>query len=178
MRKVLFLFTAVVVFSAFAYGQKETTSFAGTWKLDVDSSELGERSRLESMTMTVTQTETELSYDRKAERKEREGMGGGGRGMGRGGGMGGDQSQTFDLTGKETIAPGTRGGSSKLKAAMDGAILKLVLNREFNGPMGSMSIKTVEKWSLSEDGKTLTIKSETATPRGDRNTTMVFTKSE
>ncbi|MDH3493956.1 MAG: hypothetical protein OEM82_10430 [Acidobacteriota bacterium] len=181
MKKFMSLFVSMLVFSAFAYGQKEVTNFAGIWNLEVEKSELGERSRIESMKMTVTQTDKELAFERKAEIEERsdgDGFGGGRRGMARGPGAMGGQAASYDLTGKETIAPGGRGGSAKLKAEMHGATVKLIQKREFEGPMGSVSIKSVETWSLSEDGKTLTVSSETETPRGIRNSKMVFTRAE
>ena len=85
---------------------------------------------------------------------------------------------TFDLTGKETSAPGQgrRGGISKLSASSKEGMLNLSIVREFEGPMGSISIKTTETWSLSEDGNTLTVSSESETPRGVRNAKMVFTR--
>ena len=180
MRKFTFIFTAMLVFAAVVYGQKETTNFAGTWNLDVEKSELGGRSRIKSMTMTVTHSENELSYERKVEREEpSDGGMGGGRGMGRGRRGGGNPAATFDLTGKETSAPsGGAGGDSKLKAEIDGSTLKLVQDRNFNSPRGEISIITTEKWSLSEDGNTLTVTSETETPRGTRSSTMVFSKAD
>ena len=63
MKKFMSLFVSMLVFSAFAYGQKEVTNFAGIWNLEVEKSELGERSRIESMKMTVTQTDKELAFE-------------------------------------------------------------------------------------------------------------------
>ena len=63
----------------------------------------------------------------------------------------------------------------KAKVEKDGG-LKLTQDRSFEGPMGAMTIKTVENWKLSEDGKTLTVSSNTETPRGTRSQKMVFTK--
>ncbi len=166
-----------------AAAQDKTPNFGGDWKLDTAKSDLGERTRIVSMTMKVTQTEAELIFERTVKREERDGagMGGGmGRGMGRGmgGGMGGGGKQTFDLSGKETSATGEMGGSAKLKAKTEKeGRLKLITMRSFETQMGSMLVKTVESWQLSEDGKTLTITSDTETPRGNRSAKMVFVKS-
>ena len=117
MNKMVNLLALIVLLVGVAAAQKDNPAFAGTWNLDVDKSELGRRP-IKSMTMTVTQSETELSYQRKAEIDEdaASGFGGNRRGM-RGGG--GERIMTFDLTGKETSAPGQgrRGGLSKLSAS-------------------------------------------------------------
>ncbi len=158
-----------------AAAQDKTPNFGGDWKLDTAKSDLGERTRIVSMTMKVTQTEAELIFERTVKREERDGAGMGG-GMGRG--MGGGGKQTFDLSGKETSATGEMGGSAKLKAKTEKeGRLKLITMRSFETQMGSMLVKTVESWQLSEDGKTLTINSDTETPRGNRSAKMVFVKS-
>lgn len=182
MRKSFILMTAVftLVFSVAASAQS-ATNFAGDWTLDKDKSELGERSRVKSMTMKVTQSDNELTYERKVEREAREG-GGGGRGMGRGrrGGGGNVGAIAFSLDGEETTveAKGRRGGEVKLQSKThEGGKLELWITRSFEGRNGSMTIKTIETWELSEDGKTLTVNSETETPRGKRESKMVFTKS-
>lgn len=183
----------VLLFALTISAQDEETNFSGNWLLDVSKSDLGERSRVESMTMNVRQTETDFSVERKTKMKEMEnngeGRGGGmGNGVGRGGGMGmrggfgfsGDANLTYDLSGKETtstIGEGDFTGNLTLKAKSekDGK-MKFIQMRNFETPMGSMSIKTVETWELSNDEKTLNIRSETETPRGNRNTKMVFTR--
>ena len=183
MKKSFILAAAICLFAmTFAVSAQENATFAGDWTLDKERSELGERSRVKSMTMKVTQSDNELTHERKVEREAREG-GGGGRGMGRGGRRGGGGNVgaiAFSLDGKETKveAPGRRGGEVKLQAKMlEGGKLELLQTRAFEGPNGAVSIKTVETWELSDDGKTLTVASETETQRGKRESKMVFTKS-
>jgi len=168
-----FALLLVAAFSVFS--QEKAKDYSGTWKLDLAKSEMGERSRVESMDMTVTQSDNDLSYERNAKLSEAQGGGMGGRGgMG---GPGGGGKMTYDLSGKETKVSGAMGGEVGLKAKVekDGG-LKLTQNRSFEGPMGAMTIKTVETWSLSDDGNTLTVSSTTETPRGTRNQKMVFTR--
>lgn len=184
MKKTFFLaaFICLLAFSAFA--QSKTTDFSGTWELDAAKSKLDERMRVESMTMTVTQTAKDLTVSTQTKRAPRpEGAMGGGQGGqmgGRRGGMmgGGDMTSTYTLDGKETTAPsaGQMGGVSTLKAEMSGANLKLTTNRSFESPMGEVKIKTEESWSLSPDGKTLTVKREQSTPRGNMSSELVFVK--
>lgn len=166
---------ALLLVAAFTvFSQEKAKDYSGTWKLDLAKSEMGERSRVESMDMTVTQSGNELGVERKAKLSEAPGGGmGGRRGMG---GPGGGK-MTYDLSGKDTKVSGAMGGEIGLQAKVekDGG-LKLTQNRSFEGPMGSMTIKTVETWSISDDGKTLTVSSTTETPRGTRNQKMVFSR--
>jgi hypothetical protein len=100
--------------------------------------------------------------------------------MGRGGGFGnGDNKVEYALDGKETIVE-IDGPNGKLpikyKATIDGAKLNLSSSRTFNGPMGEVTATTKESWSLSADGKTLTVERENTTPRGTNSSTLVFVK--
>jgi len=176
MRKILFLLTVLCLSSVAAFGQK--ANYAGTWTLDASKSKLDERMRIESMTLTVAQTETELKVTTATKRAAppadapRPPGGGGG---GRGGFGGGDATTVYDLTGKETKAEvqGPMGATPQtFKAKSEGG--KLHLSRTVTTQMGDMTTK--ETWSLSEDGKTLTIEREQNTPRGTNTSTMVFAK--
>lgn len=165
-----------MLLSAAAISAQDKTNYAGTWTLDVSKSKLSERSPIESMTMTVAQTDTDVSVETKTVRGARpEGGGGMGRGGGMGGGMmgGGDGTMTYTLDGKESSA-----GEAKIKAKFekDGK-MKLIQTRSFDTPMGAMSIKTVETWSLLDEGKTLKVNRDTETPRGTQSTELVFTKN-
>ncbi len=73
----------------------------------------------------------------------------------------------YKLDGTETVNK-TQRGESKSIAKFDGA--KLVIKTVSEGPNGAM--ETTATWSLSADGKELTIVS--TTQRGDM--TMVYTK--
>ena len=164
--------------------QDKMTDFSGEWKLDVKKSELGERSRIESMTMKVTQSDTELAVERKAKRKGNDqsiggALGGGNRGRGRQRMRGGLPSTKYDLSGKETIvemADGIMTGETKFKAKFDSGKLMLIQNRTLNTPRGKRENKTVETWEMSKDGNTLTVSSERQTRRGTIKSKMMFTK--
>jgi hypothetical protein len=100
--------------------------------------------------------------------------------MGRGGGFGGgDSAMTYSLNGKETtVQQDSPMGQVPvtLKAKIDGGKLNLSSSRTFNGPNGEVSISTKETWSLSDDGKTLTVEREQTSPRGTNSSTLVFAK--
>ncbi|MCD9185861.1 MAG: hypothetical protein LUM44_05480 [Pyrinomonadaceae bacterium] len=190
MKKTFFLAAFICLLAISAFAQNKATDFSGTWELDVAKSKLDERMRVESMSMTVTQTGKDLTVATQIKRAPRPegGMGGGrpegappvGGGMGgRRGMMGGDMTTTYSLDGKETTAPspgGQTGGVATLKAEMKGTNLKLMSTRSFEGPMGEVNIKNEENWTLSADGKILTVKREQSTPRGNMSSELVFVK--
>jgi hypothetical protein len=181
MKRLLFLTAAVCLFSVAAMAQAKKTDYSGTWTLDVSKSKLDERARIESMSMTVVQTDKDIKVESKTVRAARPegapGGAGGGGGMGRGGG--GDTTFTYTLDGKETkIEQESPMGKIPvtLKAKADGGKLNLSSSRTMTTPNGEMTSTTKEDWSLSEDGKTLTIVREQASPRGTNSSTMVFSK--
>jgi hypothetical protein len=162
------------------------TDFSGKWTLDVGKSKLDERMRIESMTLNVTQTEKELKTESTIKRTPPPANAnmtpGGGRG-GIGGGLAGTgpETRTYSLDGKETTEDNTAGGipsSAQLKAELkkDGT-LNLSVTRKFNTPMGAAEAVTKEAWSLSADGKTLTISRDQTTPRGSFSATLVLNKN-
>lgn len=194
MKKTIFLTAFICLLAISAFAQDKKADFSGSWTLDVSKSKLDERARVESMTMTVTQTDKDIKVETATKRLpppegatqggngSGQGNGtGGGMGMGRGRGFGGgDGTTTYTLDGKESSAEveGPMGKMPvKLKAALekDGK-LKLSSTRTFNTQMGEISTTTKESWTLSEDGKTLTVKRDMETPRGTNSSEMVFTK--
>jgi hypothetical protein len=186
VRIVLMTILTLVLAVAAVSAQDRTAGFAGSWTLDASKSKLDERMRIESMTLSVTQTDKELKVETKTKRAPRpEGETGGGQGrgggMGRGGFGGGDGTTVYSLDGKETkVEQETPAGKIPVlyKANLEkGSKLTLSSSRTISGQMGEMTITTKETWSLSEDGKTLTVKRETETPRGTQSSEMVFTKN-
>ena len=185
MKKTIFLAAFVCLLAISAFAQDKKADFSGSWTLDVSKSKLDERARIESMTMTVTQTDKDIKVETATKRLPppegmSNGQGGGGGGMRRGGGMGGDGTTVYTLDGKETsIEVESQMGKMpvKLKADLekDGK-LKLSSSRTFNTPNGEMTATTKEAWMLSEDGKTLTVKRDSESPRGTNSSEMVFTK--
>ena len=189
MKKTIFVAAFVCLTALAALAQDKKADFSGSWTLDASKSKLDERARIESMTMTVAQTDKDIKVETATKRAPMpEGGGGGGqgngqgggRGMGRGGFGGGDGTTTYTLDGKEsaTEIEGRMGKIPvKLKAELDGGKLKLTRSSTINTPNGEFTTSTKETWSLSDDGKTLTVKREMETPRGTNSSEMVFTKN-
>ncbi len=177
MKKILILsiFICLSAISAFAQEIVNTKDFSGDWELDVSKSKLDERSRVESMTMKIVQTNDEIKIETVTKRAEGNGDGRGGRMMG----GGGNSNLTYLLNGKESkITQDSPMGAVPvtLKAKLDGDKLKLNQMRTINTQMGEVSITTKETWTLSDGGKTLTVKRETESPRGTNSSEMVFMK--
>lgn len=181
-KKVVFMAIFSISLAVMAISaQEKTTNFSGNWELDKAKSKLDERARIESMTINVTQSDKELKVATTTKRgAPPEGANRGGNGGGRqGGGFGGDGTQTYSLDGKETksqVGGGQFAGEAILKAKWEKTNLKLTSSRNFETPNGAVSISTKEIWSLSEDGKTLTVKRDMETPRGTNSSELVFTK--
>ncbi len=167
------------------------TSFAGTWALDKAKSQglppqMAEN--IKSYTLTVTQDAQQLTTDTKIERNENAegggapgmggGPGGGGPGRGGRGGMMGPQHVAYKLDGSEaTLDTGGRGSATAKAEWQDGGkTLKLTTKRTFNMQGNDVTMTSTEVWSLAGDGKTLTIKRTSESPRGTQESTLVFNK--
>ena len=183
IRTVALLSVLAVVFGvSAAYAQP---NFSGTWVLDQTQSHFnpaigadGQPGRgphgprgdgapqgdhpKPQVTLTVEQNDTTLKATRTITRAGRE------RAM----------TETYSTDGKEATRTGRRGGTSVTRAAFDGD--RLVVNsthamKNKQGDQVQMSRESV--WSLSPDGKTLTIQTTMQSPRGERTMTSVYQKS-
>jgi lipoprotein-anchoring transpeptidase ErfK/SrfK len=85
-------------------------------------------------------------------------------------------TSTVDLSGKENSAVGPRGGSQVAKATWEGDKLVMVTSRTRKKPGTEVKIENKQIWSLSKDGKTLTIETVRKGPRGAKSKTLVYTK--
>ncbi len=151
MKKIALLVVVMALAVAgLSFGQAKP-NFSGTWALDTaKSDQMGGRQGGGGgapAPMTVKQTATELTQE-----------------MTRGGNT---MTTVYKLDGTESINK-TQRGESKSIAKFDGA--KLVIKTVAEGPNGSM--EATATWSLSEDGKELTI--VRSTQRGDMK--QVYTK--
>src|SRR5215510_12830417 len=97
---------------------------------------------------------------------------------------------TYTLDGNETVIqmearegdadqPGQLGGNLVAKASWknSGKILELQYTRQLKTPDGNeRSVTSKDRWELSNDGKTLTIKRAVETPRGTHEVKLLFIK--
>lgn len=178
------VFVLVFCMSAFAVQAQKAADFSGKWNLDKAQSKMDERmtASIESMTMTVTQSATDLTVANATKRVAPPAgapAGGPGGGGGRGMGGGGDTTTKYTLDGKETAVEteGQMGKSvAKYKAVVEGSKATLSTSRTTATQQGEMTSTTKDVWTLSADGKMLTVNREQVSPRGTTSSTMVFTK--
>jgi hypothetical protein len=156
-------------------------SFAGTWSLDKAKSQGLSQGMMsaESVTWTITQDDKQISIDSKLVAGQPAAgatppPAGPGGGRGGGGPMG---PRTFTLDGKEVTAE-AQGGSNTTKAtwSSDGKTLELSSVRTGSRDGQEFKFTTVEKLTLSADGKALTVARHSESPRGPQDSTMVFNK--
>ena len=172
MKRIFFLAAMLCLSTVAAFSQAKPADFSGAWMLDIPKSQINERMRIEAMTMTVAQTDKELKVTTEIKRQAppadaAAATPGAGRGPG-GRGPGGDGTIAYSLDGKETVVE-MEGPNGKMPVKYIGKIeagkANLSSTRSLTGPMGDITITNKEVWSLSEDGKTLTVVREQSSPR-------------
>lgn len=184
MKKLSLALFAISLMAMAALSQGKA-NYSGTWNLDKEKSTLSGPMRVDGMTLTVTQSPKDIKVDSVTKRLPPPNMpeaANPGRGPGRGfGGFGmGDGSTTYSLDGRE-LKVEMDGPNGKMPVIYKGTqeangSLKLSSSRTFNGPMGEVTLVTKESWTLSADGRTLTIDRENTTPRGNQTSKLVFVK--
>jgi hypothetical protein len=129
--------------------------FTGGWKLDVAKSDFGPMPAPQSMVQKITHQEPNLKVvsTQVSERGEF------------------TSERNYTTDGKECVNK-MRNSEVKSTLKWDGDTLVIDSKLEFQGN----PISTSERWSLSGDGKVLTIKSHFSSSQGEGDTTRVFNK--
>jgi hypothetical protein len=168
--------TAVLSLAAFA-ATGDNPNFSGTWNLDKAKSQgLDPRMQgADSVQCVITQDDKNISIEWKVTGGQPPAGGGPGGGAGGGGGRGPAGPQTYTLDGKEATAE-AMGGTNTTKATWSGKTLELSSVRagSFNG--NDFKFTSVDKLTLSDDGKTLTVNRHRESQRGTTDSTLVFNK--
>lgn len=129
--------------------------FTGEWKLDVAKSDFGPMPAPQSMVQKITHQEPNLKVvqTQVSERGEF------------------TSERNYTTDGKECVNK-MRNTEVKSTLKWDGDTLVIDSKLEFQGN----PISTSERWSLSGDGKVLTIKSHFSSSQGEGDTTRIFNK--
>lgn len=131
------------------------SNFTGEWKLNVSKSDFGPMPAPTSMTQTITHEDPKLKVHRK---------------------QSGDQGEREDepdyLTDGTETTNEIRGNPLRSVAKWDGDTLVIETKGSFNGNEFSVT----DRWSLSEDGKALTIKRHFSSSMGEGDTTVFLDK--
>jgi hypothetical protein len=131
-------------------------NFTGDWKLIVDKSDFGPMPPPASATAKVAHAEPEVKMTVKQ--------------VGDQGEM--EYSSTYSTDGKETS--NTFGPmETKSTAAWEGEVLVVNTKLDVNGS----EVKLIQKWTLSEDGKTLRQATHVVSPQGEFDMVSVYEKA-
>lgn len=145
--------------SPLAWAQDTKPNFTGKWSLDVAKSDFGPMPPPESIVHVIEHAEPniKITTTQKSEAGET------------------SNSRTFTTDGKETTSKVTMGGTPqdvKTTGKWDGQTLAMVATFDAQGA----TIQLNDTWTLSEDGKVLTITRMAKTPQGDFTAKTVYNK--
>ena len=139
------------------------SNFSGAWKLNESKSDLGQFSQFAVRTIKADQKDQAITVTRTAPSFNGDDM---------------TTSETLTYDGKETETTIFENSKRKSTAKWsdDGQTLTInyVLLLEFNGQ--SLEIKGTEAWTLSPDGKSLTVQTNSSSPQGDISAKAVYDK--
>ena len=177
-KRTIGLVAAVLVLAVTALTAQAQPQFAGTWTLDPSQSQLpahGDRHGAKApdgaqtqtqppmVTLVVEQNGANFKVTRSMARDDRERS----------------YSQSFVADGTARTEPGRRGGTTVTKATLGGDRLVTTSSTTMPAREGG-DAKTFSRestWTLSPDGRTLTIHTVMHTPHGDKTMTTVYLKS-
>lgn len=156
---------SLLVVAAVTVGAAAKANFSGTWVMDAAKSE-GMPPGLEQ-TLTVKHEGDKITTDVKIKSPQ------------------GDRaiSDSYTLDGKEVdftnnMLRGMTGkGKRTTKWAANGNGIEINETTDIQAPDGqNVTLKAVRKWTLSADGKTLTIEQTLDTPQGSQQSKRIFNK--
>jgi hypothetical protein len=150
-----FLAFVAILMLAVALPALAKPNFSGEWKLNISKSDFGPMPAPTSRVDTITHEDPKLKVATK-QSSER-----------------GDFTSELNFTtdGKECVND-LRGNPMKSTLKWDGDTLIL----EGKGKFGENEFTMQGKWTLSEDGKTLTVKQHFASTMGEADSKLVFEK--
>jgi hypothetical protein len=157
---VLFAFVSLSLIPGSVFAQ---SNFSGSWTLNESKSTLGDGPRMSPTSMTINQQEGLISID-----LVRPSFDGGDMNL----------SEKYTLDGKESVNEGMMNSSVKTITTWSDDKKELrfakIIVFDMNGEI--MEMKSTEAWGISDDGKTLTVKSAMTSPMGEINLTLVYDK--
>jgi hypothetical protein len=156
---------AVFVLIATVVAAAAKPNFAGTWALDTTKSECGQRG-CNAETLTVKQDGDKLDVERKFTTQQ------------------GDRTtnDSYVADNKEgdftmQMMGNSQKGKRTTKWTADGGALEIHETASIQTQDGSTAnIESTSKWTLSGDGKTLTVEQTRTSPRGTQTSKRVFNK--
>jgi len=142
-----------------AFAASAKPNFSGDWKLNVGKSDFGPAPAPDKSTRKIEHNDPSIKWTQVQS-----------------GAQGETKSEiSYTTDGKETINKSPR-GDSKGSAKWEGDTLIIDSKRELQLQGQAIEITQHEVWTLSADGKTLTVNNKLGTPQGDFELKSVFEK--
>jgi hypothetical protein len=154
MKRFFFIMFVCVMVSVGFKLAHAAPNFSGTWRLDVDKSDLGvknapAKSQMNAVVLTIKQTPSKLSIERST-----------------------GEVATYNLDGSESINTLPGGGQSKTTLSWSGDTLTGTTISNINGT----DVKMTDVRMLSNDGKEMVLKLTMQMPSGERKQALVYTR--
>jgi hypothetical protein len=163
MKSALPVMIALVSFNLISGSLFAQTNYSGSWAFNESKSTLGDGPMMSPTSMTVNQQAGLISIDIVQPSFD-----------------GGDEkrSEKYTLDSKESVNQGMMNSSVKAITTWSTDMKELKFDKAITFDMNGdkMEMKSMEAWSLSDDGNTLTVKSAMTSPMGDINLTLVYDK--
>lgn len=138
----------------------EKPDFSGEWKLNTVKSDFGPVAAFDRWDLDVTHKDPSLKVKATMSNAQ----------------MGERTTDTELSTDGQETQTGEGASSAIVSAAWTGPVLVVKSTRKVNMQGDEVEIRNEEKWSLSEDGKTLTVEAVIASPMGELRMKRVMDK--
>lgn len=160
LKPTTLIFVSLLFFTAFTVSAQKP-SFAGTWNLNQEKSQLGEGpGRRAAAKIVINEIESSMIVERTSTRQSGETM---------------TTKEIYNLTGTETDnSTENRKKKSVASWSADSKELTIKSTTTFERDGNSMEMKSTEVYKISDDKKTLTIDNTMSSQRGDFKTTLVY----
>ncbi len=141
---------------AIGFVAQAKTDYSGTWKLDTSKSDFGPIPPPDTLTETITHQDPSLKASVAST-----------------GGPQGDMKYDINYTtdGKECV---NKVGDNEFKSTLNWEGDDLVVNTK--GSFGGNDFTSKDRWTVSSDGKTLTVTRHLASAMGEADVKEIFTK--
>ena len=159
----------LLVYASISISAVGKVNFSGTWALDKSQSDFQQLPGMRggagnaqdaSLSMVIDQQGTTLKVTRTFKAGVEENT----------------ETHVYKTDGSETTNTGFRGESAVTKASWDGDKLVVNSTRTMKVMMQDVTVQSRFVWSLSPDGKTLTLNGTVDAPRGEQHVKAVFHK--
>lgn len=140
------------------------SNFSGQWKLNESKSNFGDfGARLAAKAIKVEQKDDAVTISKTSTNRQGEEV---------------TRTETLTFDGKEVESTGGFGNSKRKSTAKWSDDKTLVINYTltFERDGQTNEIKGTETWTVSDDGKTLSLKTDSSSPQGEFSTTAVYDK--